>query len=66
MAFSDFKKISEVQKRFRIKYTTSDFFDVETDKSSRAISSRTSVHHAKYQRFFRLNHHVVKPLSFQF
>ena len=29
MAFSDFKKISEVQERFRIKYMTSDFFKVE-------------------------------------
>ena len=29
MAFSDFKKISEVQEQFRIKYMTSDFFKVE-------------------------------------
>ena len=29
MAFSDFKKISEVQERFRIKYTTSDLFKFE-------------------------------------
>ena len=29
MAFSDFKKISEVQERFRIKYMTSNFFKVE-------------------------------------
>ena len=30
MAFSDFKKISEVQEKFRIKYTASAFFEVET------------------------------------
>ena len=29
MAFSDFKKVSEVQEKFRIKYTASDFFEVE-------------------------------------
>ncbi len=29
MAFSDFKKLSEVQEQFRIKYMTSDFFKVE-------------------------------------
>ena len=29
MAFSDFKKISEVQEKFRIKYTANDFFKVE-------------------------------------
>lgn len=29
MAFSDFKAISEVQEKFRIKYTASDFFKVE-------------------------------------
>ena len=29
MAFSDFKKISEVQEQFRIKYTASDLFTVE-------------------------------------
>ncbi len=29
MAFSDFKKVSEVQEKFRIKYTANDFFEVE-------------------------------------
>ena len=29
MAFSDFKKISEVQKKFRVKYVLNDFFEVE-------------------------------------
>ncbi len=29
MAFSDFKKISEVQEKFRIKYTATDFFKAE-------------------------------------
>ena len=29
MAFSDFKRISEVQEKFRIKYTVSDFFETE-------------------------------------
>ena len=29
MAFSDFKQISEVQEKFRIKYTANDFFKVE-------------------------------------
>ncbi len=29
MAFSDFKRISEVQEKFRIKYTANDFFEVE-------------------------------------
>ena len=29
MAFSDFKKVSEVQEKFRIKYTASDFFEIE-------------------------------------
>ena len=29
MAFSDFKKVSEVQEKFRIRYTASDFFEVE-------------------------------------
>ena len=29
MAFSDFKRISEVQEKFRIKYTVSDFFEAE-------------------------------------
>lgn len=29
MAFSDFKQISEVQEKFRIKYTANDFFRVE-------------------------------------
>ena len=34
MAFSDFKRISEVQEKFRIKYTANDFFKVEeTDLS---------------------------------
>ena len=34
MAFSDFKRISEVQEKFRIKYTASDFF-----KSEEAVPS---------------------------
>ena len=34
MAFSDFKKLSEVQEQFRIKYTTSDFFRVEAANPS--------------------------------
>ncbi len=29
MAFSDLKKVSEVQEKFRIKYTASDFFEVQ-------------------------------------
>lgn len=29
MAFSDFKQISEVQEKFRIKYTPDNFFKVE-------------------------------------
>ncbi|MDE0012642.1 MAG: hypothetical protein OXU36_15935 [Candidatus Poribacteria bacterium] len=29
MAFSDFKRISEVQEKFRIKYTANNFFEVE-------------------------------------
>lgn len=32
MAFSDFKRISEVQEKFRIKYTANDFFKVEEVK----------------------------------
>ena len=34
MAFSDFKKISEVQEKFRIKYSANDFFEVEEAKPS--------------------------------
>ncbi len=34
MAFSDFKQISEVQEKFRIKYTATDFFKVETASPS--------------------------------
>jgi hypothetical protein len=34
MAFSDFKKVSEVQEKFRIKYTASDFFNVEAASPS--------------------------------
>ena len=34
MAFSDFKTISEVQEKFRIKYTSNDFFGVETKNPS--------------------------------
>ena len=34
MAFSDFKKISEVQEKFRIKYTASAFFEVEATRPS--------------------------------
>ena len=38
MAFSDFKKISEVQKKFRIKYTADDFFTVEAAIPSGMLS----------------------------
>ena len=34
MAFSDFKKVSEVQEKFRIKYITNDFFKVEAASPS--------------------------------
>lgn len=34
MAFSDFKKISEVQEKFRIRYSANDFFEVEEAKPS--------------------------------
>jgi hypothetical protein len=34
MAFSDFKKISEVQEKFRIRYSANDFFEVEETKPS--------------------------------
>ena len=34
MAFSDFKAISEVQEKFRIKYASDDFFDVEAKNPS--------------------------------
>ena len=34
MAFSDFKTISEVQEKFRIKYASNDFFGVETKDPS--------------------------------
>ncbi|MDD9974053.1 MAG: hypothetical protein OXU27_08605 [Candidatus Poribacteria bacterium] len=34
MAFSDFKTISEVQEKFRIKYTSNDFFGVEAKNPS--------------------------------
>ena len=34
MAFSDFKKISEVQEQFRIKYLTSDLFQIEAANPS--------------------------------
>ena len=34
MAFSDFKTISEVQEKFRIKYTSNDFFSVEAQNPS--------------------------------
>lgn len=34
MAFSDFKKISEVQEKFRIKYAASAFFEVEATSPS--------------------------------
>ena len=34
MAFSDFKHISEVQEKFRIKYTANDFFKVEAASPS--------------------------------
>ena len=34
MAFSDFKRISEVQEKFRIKYTAKDFFEVEETSPS--------------------------------
>ena len=34
MAFSDFKRISEVQEKFRIRYTANDFFKVETASPS--------------------------------
>ena len=34
MAFSDFKRISEVQEKFRIKYTANDFFEVEKARPS--------------------------------
>ncbi|MCE2412743.1 hypothetical protein J4G07_01940 [Candidatus Poribacteria bacterium] len=34
MAFSDFKRVSEVQKKFRIKYITNDFFKVKAASPS--------------------------------
>lgn len=34
MAFSDFKTISEVQEKFNIKYSSNDFFEVETKDPS--------------------------------
>ena len=34
MAFSDFKTISEVQEKFRIKYASNDFFDIEAKNPS--------------------------------
>lgn len=34
MAFSDFKRVSEVQEKFRIKYITNDFFKVEAASPS--------------------------------
>ena len=34
MVFSDFKKISEVQEKFRIRYSANDFFEVEEAKPS--------------------------------
>ena len=34
MAFSDFKTISEVQEKFRIKYASNDFFGIETKTPS--------------------------------
>ena len=34
MAFSDFKTISEVQEKFRIKYASNDFFEVEAKNPS--------------------------------
>ena len=34
MAFSDFKRVSEVQEKFRIKYTTNDFFKIEAANPS--------------------------------
>ena len=34
MAFSDFKKISEVQEKFRIRYSANDFFEVKDAKPS--------------------------------
>ena len=34
MAFSDFKTISEVQEKFRIKYASNDFFGIETKNPS--------------------------------
>ena len=34
MAFSDFKRVSEVQEKFRIKYITNDFFKIEAASPS--------------------------------
>ena len=65
MAFSDFKRISEVQEKFRIKYTANDFFEVEEAALRRNFWKNSSLPW-KTSTFSRLRPHAVKPLSFLF